>query len=114
MKKIVLISTIIFLTTIITSFMSFSGAEDTQTQDDNYCYFTAKSVDVRVKVWPVDRRGNKGEKLWEGVIKKGEKKLIRTPDGRIRYAVRRNLGDDQLFSGDKSRWCQKGQEIGVP
>ena len=114
MKKIGLISAIIFLATTISGFMSFSGAEDTQPQDENYCYFTAASVDVRVKVWPVDRNGNKGEKLWEGVIKQGEKKLIRTPDGRIRYAVRRNLGDDQLFSGDKSRWCQKGQEIGVP
>ena len=112
MKKIGLVSTIIFLTTIISGFMSFSGAEDTR--DDNYCYFKAASVDVRVKVWPVDRRGNKGEKLWEGVIQKGERKLIRTPDGRIRYAVRRNLGEDQLFSGDKSRWCQNGQEIGVP
>ena len=46
-------------------------------QDDNYCYSKATSVDVSVKVWPADRRGNKGEK-----------KLIRTPDGRIRYAAR--------------------------
>jgi len=35
-------------------------------------------------------------------------KKIRTPDGKIRYAVRRNLADDQLFSGDKSRWCANG------
>ncbi len=79
----------------------------------NSCYLKA-TVDVRVIVWPVDMRGNKGEKIWEGIIKKGERKLIRTPNGRIRYASRRNLDDDQLFSGDKSRWCNKGQEIGVP
>ena len=51
--------------------MSFAGAEDTHS--DNYCYLISTSVDVRVKVWPVDKRGNKGEKIWEGIIKKGEK-----------------------------------------
>ena len=112
MKKIGRLSTIVFLTTVIASLISLAEAQDTK--EDNYCYLVANSVDVRVKVWPVDRRGNKGQKLWEGILKKGEKKLIRTPDGRIRYATRRNLADDQLFSGDKSRWCHKGQTIGVP
>jgi hypothetical protein len=88
-----------------------SRPEDTR--EDTACYLKA-TVDVRVIVWPVDKSGNKGEKIWEGVIKKGERKLIRTPHGRIRYASRTNLDDDQLFSGDKSRWCHKGQEIGVP
>jgi hypothetical protein len=92
--------------------MASSGAEDTKAETS--CYFKAKSLDVRVKVWHVDKRGNKGEKIWEGVIKKGERKLIQTPDGKIRYAVRRNLAEDQLFSGDKSRWCANGQEISVP
>ena len=80
---------------------------------ENSCYIVAK-VDVRVIVWPADQRGNKGEKLWEGVLKKGERKLIHTPHGYIRYASRRNLDDDQLFSGDKGRWCHNGQRISVP
>jgi hypothetical protein len=88
-----------------------SRAEDTKA--DTSCYLKA-TVDVRVIVWPVDKRGNKGEKIWEGVLKKGERKLIRTPHGQIRHAVRRNLDDDQLFSGDKSRWCDNGKEITVP
>ena len=87
------------------------SAEDTKADAD--CYLKA-IVDVRLIVWPVDKSGNKGEKIWEGIIKKGEKKLIRTSHGRIRYAARTNLADDQLFSGDKSRWCEDGKEISVP
>ena len=92
-------------------YTSNSGAEDTKA--DTSCYLKA-SVDVRVIVWPVDKSGNKGEKMWEGVIKKGERKLIRTPHGNIRYAVWRNLAEDQYSSGEKSRWCDSGKEIGVP
>ena len=72
------------------------------------------SIDVRVIVWHADRSGNKGVKIWEGVLKKGETKPINTPDGNIRYAHRRNLADDQYFSGDKGRYCENGQEISVP
>ena len=91
--------------------MSSSQAEDTKA--DTSCYLKA-AVDVRVIVWPVDKRGNKGEKIWDGVINKGERKLIRTPHGRIRYAAARNLADDQYTSGEKSRWCDSGKEISVP
>jgi len=80
---------------------------------DASCYLKA-NVDVRVIVWHADRSGNKGVKIWEGVLKKGETKLINTPDGNIRYAHRRNLADDQYFSGDKNRYCENGQEISVP
>jgi hypothetical protein len=80
---------------------------------DADCYLKA-SIDVRVIVWHADRSGNKGVKIWEGVLKKGETKLIHTPDGNIRYAHRRNLADDQYFSGDKGRYCENGQEISVP
>jgi hypothetical protein len=91
--------------------MSGSLAEDTKA--DTSCYLNA-AVDVRVIVWPVDKSGNKGEKMWEGVIKKGERKLIRTPHGKIRIAVSRNLDEDQYTSGEKSRWCDSEKEIGVP
>jgi hypothetical protein len=87
------------------------AAEDTKADAD--CYLKA-NVDVRVIVWHADRSGNKGVKIWEGVLKKGERKLIHTPDGNIRYAHRRNLADDQYFSGDKNRYCENGQEISVP
>jgi hypothetical protein len=87
------------------------AAEDTKADAD--CYLKA-SVDVRVIVWHADRSGNKGVKIWESVIKKGERKPIHTPDGNIRYAHRRNLADDQYFSGDKNRYCENGQEISVP
>jgi hypothetical protein len=93
------------------------AAEDTKTEEDTKadadCYLKA-SIDVRVIVWHADRSGNKGVKIWEGVLKKGETKLIHTPDGNIRYAHRRNLADDQYFSGDKGRYCENGQEISVP
>jgi hypothetical protein len=87
------------------------AAEDTKADAD--CYLKA-SLDVRVIVWHADRSGNKGVRIWEGVLKKGERKLIRTPDGNIRYALWRNLDDDQYSSGDKNRYCENGQEISVP
>jgi hypothetical protein len=87
------------------------AAEDAKADAD--CYLKA-SIDVRVIVWHADRSGNKGVKIWEGVLKTGETKLINTPDGNIRYAHRRNLADDQYFSGDKGRYCENGQEISVP
>ena len=95
-----------------TGLISSSSAGDASA--DIYCCFSAGSLDARVIVWHVDRRGNKGYRIWEGIIRKGDRKLIRTFDGRIRYAVSRNIDGNVAYSGDKSRWCDKGQVIGVP
>ena len=112
MKKIWLASMVIGLMVIGAGFISSSWADDAG--GDTYCYFSANTIDVMVKVWHVDRRGNKGYRIWEGIIRKGERKLIRAFDGRIRYAVSKNIEGNVAYSVDKSRWCDKGQVIGVP
>ena len=55
-------------------------------EEDTYCYLQA-ATDVMVVVWNADNRGNKGYLLWKGVLKQGERKLIRTFDGKIRVAT---------------------------
>ncbi len=112
MKKIGLISLVFGLMIIGAGFIFASSADDAA--GDNHCYFTANSIDVMVKVWHADRRGNKGYRIWEGIIRKGERQLIRTVDGRIRYSTSRNIKNPPAYSGDKSRSCTNGQIIGVP
>ncbi len=112
MKKLCLLSMMIGLMIIGAGFISSSSADDSQS--DTYCYFSANSIDVMVKVWHADRRGNKGYRIWEGIIRKGDRKLIRTFDGRIRYSTSRNIDKPPVYSGDKGRSCDKGQIIGVP
>ena len=112
MKKIFLLSMMMGLIVLSAGFVSLSSADDSSA--DTYCYFSASSVDVMVKVWHADRRGNKGYRIWEGIIRKGERKLIRTFDGRIRYSTTINVDKPPAYSGDKSRSCSNGQVIGVP
>lgn len=82
-------------------------------EDDNNCYLEA-SVDARVEVWNLDDDGNKGYLIWKGVIKQGDRKLIRSIDGRIRYASTTNLEENTALDGDVDRWCNNGSSIGVP
>ena len=112
MKKIGLLARMIGLLIIGAGFISSSSADDSSA--DTYCYFSANTIDVMVKVWHADRRGNKGYRIWEGIIRKGDRKLIRTFDGRIRYSTSRNIDKPPAYSGDKGRSCSNGQVIGVP
>ena len=80
---------------------------------ENDCILEA-SVDVLVEVWNVDDEGNKGYRLWMGVLKQGEQKSITSHQGQIRYAYTTNLGENEPLSGDIDRSCENGNTIGVP
>ena len=107
MKEIIRLLTTLFLVIIVTAFISVAEADET-------CYLEARHTDVRVEVWDLDKRGNKGQLIWKGVIKKGQRKLIRTSDGHLRYGSTTYIEKNTLLSGDRGRWCSDGNIIGVP
>jgi hypothetical protein len=80
---------------------------------ENDCILEA-SVDVIVEVWNVDDQGNKGPRIWKGLIKQGEQKRIVSSHGQIRYAQTRYVKENEPLSGDIGRPCHDGKIIGVP
>ena len=81
---------------------------------ENDCVLQA-SVDVIVQVWDADDQGNKGNTIWKGLIKQGEKKPIKSRYGQIRYSSSTYVNeDDPPLSGDYDRPCNDGLTIGVP
>jgi hypothetical protein len=109
MKKIKRIIILAFLISITAGFLSTTQAAE----DDNYCYLEA-SVDVFVAVWHLDDDGNRGYLIWEGVVKPGKPKLIRTFSGQMRIATTTDYKDNAPLEGDDDRWCNGGASIEVP
>ena len=81
---------------------------------DMYCYLEASNVDVFVIVWEEDRMGNKGNQIWQGIIKKGTRVKIQNRFGSIRYSSTTYIGKRDALSGDTSRWCSDATTVGVP
>ena len=80
---------------------------------ENDCILEA-SVDVIVEVWNVDDQGNKGHRIWKGLIKQGEQKRIVSSRGQIRYSSTTVIDENEPLSGDRGRSCHDGKIIGVP
>jgi hypothetical protein len=110
MKKIVRVLPTLFLVIIASGFLSVTEAAE----QGSYCYLEARHTDVRVEVWDLDKLGNKGQLIWKGVIRKGQRKQIQTSDGRLRYGSTTYIDKNVPLSGDRSRWCHDGNIIGVP
>ncbi len=106
MKRMTLLAFLIFVSA---GFLSTTQAAE----EDTHCYLEA-STDVMVVVWNQDDLGNKGYLLWKGVLKQGDRKLIRTFDGKIRVATTKDYEDNAPLEGDRTRWCNGGKTIGVP
>ena len=83
-------------------------------ENDYYCYLVASTVDVGLEVWENDRLGNKGQLIWRGMIRQGQRQKIYTRYGRIRYASNIYKDTKWATSGDVNRWCDSGSTIGVP
>ena len=81
---------------------------------DMYCYLEAGSVDTYIVVWEEDRQGNKGHKIWQGIVKKGTRVKIPNRFGSIRYSSTVYIGKQDALSGDTSRWCGDAETVGVP
>ena len=94
---------------IFATFLSTGEASEA----DTYCYLQA-SRDVRVEVSNLDDEGNKGYVIWKGLIKQGDRKLIRTFAGQLRYSYTTDIEDNAPLQGDIGRWCNGGEIIGVP
>ena len=81
---------------------------------DMYCYLEATTVEVFIIVWEEDRLGNKGNQIWQGIIKKGTRVKIQNRFGSIRYSSTTYIGKRDALSGDTSRWCSDATAVGVP
>ena len=90
------------------------GSLNATAAGENECILQA-SVDVIVEVWNVDNQGNKGPRIWKGLIKQGEQKRIVSSHGQIRYARSTYVKEtNKPLSGDIGRPCTNGKTIGVP
>jgi hypothetical protein len=81
---------------------------------DLYCYLQATTTDTRVEVWELDRRGNKGQLIWRGIVRPGKRQRINSRTGNIRFASTIYVERNEPLSGDNSRSCEEGITIGVP
>jgi hypothetical protein len=104
----IFLSAAVFLSSI-----TFSGPLQADVID-NYCYLEAGNVDVYVVVWEEDRQGNKGKKIWQGIVKKSQRVKIQSFFGSIRYSGTVYVKTQDALSGDQSRWCSNAATIGVP
>ena len=91
----------------------FSITPSSAIAGENDCILVA-ATDVIVEVWNVDNQGNKGSRIWKGLIKQGEEKRIVSSHGQIRYARSTNVKKNEPLSGDIGRPCTNGKTIGVP
>ena len=78
------------------------------------CYLKALRTDVFVKVYDLNRGGDKGSLIWQGRINKGHKVLISTPNARFRYYYNAQPDVKQPMSGNTGRWCGNKNNIVVP
>jgi hypothetical protein len=110
MHRIIKVSMFVIFTILISAIVSPLHADTI----DLYCYLEAITVDVRVEVWEEDRRVNKGQLIWRGIVKKGTRQRINTRTGGIRYAKTVYVDTNEPLGGDRSRSCESGTNIAVP
>ncbi len=111
MHRIVQISILVVVLIICSAMQSPLKAQEIE---NYYCYLVANTVDVGVEVWENDRLGNKGQLIWRGIIRQGQRQRIYSRFGRIRYASNIYMDRKWATSGDANRWCDSGGTIGVP
>lgn len=90
----------------------------------NTCWIEAGSQDVFVRVFDKDRSGNiiahrnsrgyfsVGHEIWKGKLEKGQKTLINSTYGEIRYDYKRS-SDDRAY-GNNTASCDRGGTIILP
>ena len=110
MRRIIQISMLLIVLIFGAAALSPLKAENS----NYYCYLVANTVDVGIEVWENDKLGNKGQLIWKGMIKQGQRQKIYTRFGRIRYASNVYKDPKWATSGDVNRWCDSGKTIGVP
>ena len=110
MRKMSRILPIVFLTLILSCLFIITSA----VAEEGSCYLQAKTQDVYVIVFDMDREGNQGRQIWQGRINRGESVKITTPHGRFRYDYNDQPEENQPLSGGSLRWCNNLETILVP
>ena len=108
---------VIFIITALTTVKSAAS--------HNVCWLKAQNNDVFVRIYDKDRDGNTindgnfyrkyilGEgPLWEGVLKKGQRKMITSTNGEIRYDYQSASADRSY--GRNTASCSHGEIIRLP
>ena len=57
-------------------------------------------------------RDARGNILWTGWIKQGDRVNVSAPRGHVRYDYR--YAADDKFHGDRPAWCSNGSQVNVP
>jgi hypothetical protein len=76
---------------------------------NKYCFLQAPDIDVYVRVWEPNSYGERGLKLWSGVIEKGQQQKVASRSGRVIYDFKKEVKGP--FGGSKSSNCSGGGVI---
>jgi uncharacterized membrane protein len=106
MKKLYGVYAIFFFAIMLTGFSSSPAAS----ADDKSCWLEAGNT-VYLSIDDLDSRGNILERLWRGVLAKGDKKLIKSSNGKIRYYTNPNA---DASSAGINKTCVNNEIIAVP
>ena len=76
---------------------------------NKYCFLQAPDIDVYVRVWEPNSYGERGLKLWSGVIFKGQQQKVASRTGRVIYDFKKEVKGP--FGGNRSANCSGGGVI---
>jgi hypothetical protein len=95
---------------ILTVFIFISLTQVSLYADDNICWIQAPLMnDVWVIVYDESVDGDRGDVIYKGKIKAGEKVKIISKKGHVRYKYK--IDDTQPYEGDTSTGCFGGRSF---
>jgi hypothetical protein len=106
MKKWYRLPAIILFAVMTTGFSSSPAVS----ADDKSCRLEAQQT-VYLSIYDLDSRGSILAHIWEGVLGQGDKKLIKSSNGKIRYYTNPNAA---ASSQGINLMCNNGEIISVP
>jgi hypothetical protein len=95
-----------FAVILITGFLAGPAAS----ADDNSCWLRAEQG-LYLAVYDLDSQGSILSQIWEGVLDQGNKKLIKSSNGKIRYYTN---PDADASSPGIDLTCHNNEVISVP
>jgi hypothetical protein len=102
------LSSIIVALILLTGLSGFSASQAAST-DDSSCWLEAEQT-VFLSIYDLDSLGNILSYLWEGVLAQGDKKLIKSSNGKIRFYTSPNTAS----SPGIDRTCINNETMTVP
>jgi hypothetical protein len=80
--------------------------EDRAMALDNFCFLQAPGIDVYVRVWEPNDYGERGPKIWSGLVPKNQQQKVSSQSGRIIYDYQKR--QDGPFGGQSTVPCSGG------